>query len=69
MLILLGLCAAAALLSLPILVWNLLRRFEIALATLDRLEERTGSIEQHITHHYSPAIQAAGLIETESGGE
>ena len=69
MLILLGLCAAATLLSLPILVWGLHRRIEQSLVTLERLEERTARIEQYITHHPPSARHAAGLIETESGGE
>jgi hypothetical protein len=69
MLILLGLCAAAALLSLPILVWGLQRRVEQSLVTLELLEERTARIEQYMTYHHPPAIQPAGLLETESGGE
>jgi len=68
MLILLGLMAAAVLISLPLLVWGLHRRVAVSLATLERLEEKIIHLERCIAQHHIPVTQPAGCIDTASGG-
>lgn len=63
MLILLGLIAAAVLISLPILVWGLNRRIVLALTVLIRVEEQIDRIEQQIANQQVSATQSAVTLD------
>lgn len=68
MMILLGFILAAALISLPVLVWGLSRRLDASLATFNRLEKRTELIEQQLAKQYLPAFQPGRITDTQTGG-
>lgn len=63
MLVLLGLIAAAVLISLPILVWGLNRRIVLALTVLIRVEEQIDRIEQQIANQQVSATQSAVTLD------
>jgi|GEM_PF-2667732 uncharacterized membrane protein YqjE len=63
MLVLLGLIAAAVLISLPILVWGLNRRIVLALTVLIRVEEQIERIEQQIANQQVSATQSAVTLD------
>lgn len=63
MLVLLGLIAAAVLISLPILIWGLNRRIVLALTVLIRVEEQIDRIEQQIANQQVSATQSAVTLD------
>lgn len=63
MLVLLGLIAAAVLISLPILVWGLNRRIVLTLTVLIRVEEQIDRIEQQIANQQVSATQSAVTLD------